>query len=141
MASVTIAMSNQSSKATNPSMPTGYEFFSNEDALGLEGTDYLATSEIQDNLENTKFISQIQVGLTCADVASSFVLQASHDGTTWIDVITISSDIQPNIAGTTAWVVDTTNYYAPKWRLVANKNEQDVGTGGALNIGYTVGTT
>jgi hypothetical protein len=141
MGKVTITMSNKSSNITNPPLPTGFAFNSNSDASVVENTDYLATSEITDNLENTKFISQVEVGLTCADVASSFVLQSSHDGTTWIDAITISSDIQPNIVGTTAWVVDTTNYYAPKWRLVANKNELDVGTGGTLNIGYTVDTT
>ena len=137
MSKVTITMGDRSATITNPSLPTGYTFKSNASASVLENTDYLASDEITENLHNTKFVGQVEVTLACANVASNFVLQASHDGTTWVDAITVSSDITPDVTGSTSYVVDTTDYYAPKWRLVANNNELDLGTGGAVNIGYT----
>ena len=141
MATTTIALSDKSSTVTEPPLPTGFIFYSPSSATAINNTDKMATEEITDNLENTKFIAQLEIVNSCSDVNSSFVLQASHDGTTWIDAVTISSDTQPDIIGNTAWAVDTVDYYAPKWRLVVNNNELDVGTTGTLKISYAVDTT
>lgn len=87
-----------------------------------------------DNINNKKLIMGIDVKVAYANVAATLVLQASHNGTDWVDYATLSSDTTPDVTGVKLFVVDTTNLYAPYYRLHFNPTGLTVGTSGTLQF-------
>lgn len=60
------------------------------------------------------------------DVVSSLVLQAGDGSGNWTDVLTVISDTEPNVSGTTASTMDLRNLYVPQLRYVFNKENNTV---------------
>ena len=53
------------------------------------------------------------VKIAFSDVGANLVLEASHNGTDWVSISTISSDIGEDTAGVKLFLVDLTNIFAP----------------------------
>ena len=123
-------------------LPSGYSYKGISSATGMDSdTDFLATGEITDDLANKIIISEVSIANLYEDTASNFMVQASHDGSTWINVIEITSDIVPNVVGTTTYITNLSDFYAPKWRLVINENAlaiSSVSYPGTAKINYSI---
>ena len=82
-----------------------------------------------DNINDKKLVMGFDVTAAYSDVAATLILQVSHNGTDFVDYATLSSDTTPDVTGVKLFVVDTTNLFAPFYRLVFNKGELNAGTG------------
>ena len=83
-----------------------------------------------DNINDKKLVMGFDVTVAYANVAATLILQVSHNGTDFVDYTTLSSDTTPDVTGVKLFVVDTTNLFAPFYRLVFNKGELNAGTSG-----------
>ena len=102
-------------------------------------TDTLLSTNIASNtdtIENKKIIMGMDVKVAFSDVSATLVLQASHNGTDWADVSTLSADTTPNLTGVKTIIADLTNYYAPYFRLHFNPTGLSVGTTGTAQFFY-----
>jgi len=101
------------------------------------GTDTLVSSNIESNtdtIEDKKIIMGMDVKVAFSDVNAVLKLQASHNGTDWADVSTLSSDTTPNVTGVKTFVVDLTNVFAPYFRIIFNDTGLAVGTSGTAEF-------
>ena len=89
-----------------------------------------------DAIENKKFIGGMDVKIAFSDVAGILKLQASHNGTDWVDISTLTSDATPNVTGVKSFLIDTTNIFAPYFRLHFNDDAKSIGTSGTLEFFY-----
>ena len=89
-----------------------------------------------DSFENKKIIMGMETTTAFADVAGVFKLQASHNGTRWVDVVTMTSDATPNVEEVKPFFVDLSNIYSPYFRFIFNDDGKSVGTSGRLNFFY-----
>ena len=102
-------------------------------------TNSLASTSIPtntDNIENKKFIGGVDVKQAFSDVNAVLKLQASHNGTDWVDISTLSTDVTPNVTGVKTFLIDTTNIFAPYFRLHMNDDNKSIGTGGTAEFFY-----
>jgi len=83
-----------------------------------------------DNINDKKLIMGLDVTVAYANVAATLVLQASHNGTDFVTYATLSADTEPDQTGVKLFVVDTTNLFAPFYRLVFNPTTLNAGTSG-----------
>ena len=103
------------------------------------GTDTLVSTNIASNtdeIENKKIIMGMDVKVAFSNVAATLKVQASHNGTDWADVATLSSDTTPDVTGVKTFVADLTNVYAPYFRLHFNDSGLNVGTSGTTQFFY-----
>lgn len=130
--------------ATSPSFGVatvnGYSVKTTSTSSALSAaTDSLVSENISSSasiIENKKIIMGMDVKSAFSNVAALLKLQASHNGTDWADVATISADTTPNVVGVKTFIVDLTNYYAPYFRLHFNDTSLSVGTSGTAQFFY-----
>lgn len=87
------------------------------------------------NIMGKKLCVGYTISGTYSDVAAHFGIQVSHNGTDWSsNVVTVTTDTTPNVAGTYVFLADMTDIQAPYWRFAFNTNEVSVGTSGTMNF-------
>jgi hypothetical protein len=68
-----------------------------------------------------------------SDVAATVVLQGSFDGTSWFDLVTVSSDLVHSV-GKVVNYVDMRGKFAPNYRLAFNTGSLAAGTAGRITF-------
>lgn len=87
-------------------------------------------------IENKKLIMGMEVVATFDDVGADLLLEGSHNGTDWVTLVTIDSDVQENMSGVKTYLVDLTNIFSPYFRLHFNSAKAAVGTSGTAQFFY-----
>jgi hypothetical protein len=108
-------------------------------ATGGGASDILVSTTINSSInsfENKKIMMGAEVTTEFADIAGVLKLQASHNGTDWADVVTMSSDTTPNVEEVKPFFVDLSNIYSPYFRFIFNDDAKSIGTSGQLNFFY-----
>ena len=129
--------------STTTKMPAGYTRKSSSAATGLlaSTTDGVVTTSISDVLANKKITVAVETVVRFTADAS-IRLQASPDGTNWVDVSTISATSGLTAVGTNAFVVDNSDFYAPYWRLIVNEEAATIYggsyAGGTVKTEYSI---
>lgn len=101
------------------------------------GSDSIVSPSIEtntDDINDKKLIMGIDVKVAYADQAATLVLQISHNGTDWADYQTLSSDTTPNVTGNKIFIADTTNLFAPYYRIHFNPTATAIGTSGTVEF-------
>ena len=87
-----------------------------------------------DAIENKKIIMGIDINTAFNDVLAQLKLQGSHNGTDWIDIVTLDNDTTPDSTGVQPFFVDLTDVYTPNFRFHFNSSALSVGTSGTLDF-------
>lgn len=101
------------------------------------GSDSLVSPSIDtsvDDINNKKLIMGIDVKVAYANQVATLVLQVSHNGTDWMDYQTLSADTEPDSTGNKIFIADTTNLFAPYYRIHFNPTATAIGTTGTLEF-------
>jgi len=118
--------------------PNGYTVKTSAETDALVGTTDTVVSESIDDSSTTwsgkKLVMGIDITVAYADVKASLVVQASHNGTDWVTIETLTTDTKPNVTGVTALLFDGSSYEAPYYRLHFNPTGLVVGTSGKLKM-------
>lgn len=108
-------------------------------ATGGTASDDIVSTTINsstDSFENKKIIMGAEVTIAFSDATVPIKLQASHNGTDWVDVVTMTSDATPNVVEAKPFFIDLSNIYSPYFRFIFNSAKLSVGTAGQLNFFY-----
>lgn len=112
-----------------------------ESAVVGTATDSIASTTINStvhSIENKKIIMGIETTVAFADVAATLKVQASHNGTDWADVVTLSADTEPDASPVEVkpYLADLTDVFSPFFRLVFNDPDGTlaIGTSGKLKF-------
>ena len=118
----------------------GYTIRTSPSSASLSGaSDNIVSKTINsstDSFENKKIIMGMETTTAFADVDGVLKLQASHNGTSWVDVVTLASDSTPNVEEVKPFFVDLSNIYSPYFRFSFNSDGKGGGTSGRLNFFY-----
>lgn len=118
----------------------GYTVLTSAISATLSGaTDKIGSTTINSSthsIENKKIIMGIETTVAFADVAATLKIQASHNGTDWVDVVTLSADTEPNASPVEAkpYFGDLSNIFSPFFRFIFNDGALSVGTSGRLKF-------
>lgn len=133
-------MAQQSTAAFAKVTTNGYSVQTTPTSTALVGAnDELLSLNINADtelIENKKVIMGIEIMATFADVGADLLLEGSHNGTDWVTLVTIDSDVQENISGVKTYLVDLTNIFSPYFRLHFNSVKAAVGTSGTAQFFY-----
>ena len=111
---------------------------SNSSAM-TNNTDSLVTPAINansDTIENKKIIMGMTVATAFNDAAADLKIQGSHNGTDWADLVTLSSDITPNVEETKPFLANLSDIYTPYFRFIFNSGNLDVNKNGVASFFY-----
>ena len=67
-------------------------------------------------------------------VVSSLTVEGSHDGTTWVTLVTLFADAVPNVTGVKMAMVDFTDISVPIWRMAFNPQGSRISTSGSSSF-------
>ena len=109
------------------------------------GSNSIATNKITEDINGKKLIVAVSVEVAFADVAMVATIEGSLDGTNWMVVNKITSDLKPNILGVSFYTTDLTDHTSiPYYRVHINGGVAETpvagGTSGLLSISYVTGT-
>lgn len=109
-------------------------------AVNAATGDSVVSAPITEDINNKKILVGINVDTAYAAVSATLVMEASPDGTNWVQVgSTIDADTDPETTGVSLYVIDLTSIYAPLFRLAFNKvTGVNVGTSGKIKFIYSV---
>ena len=121
--------------STTTKMPAGYtkKYSASATSVLSSTSDGVVTTSISDVFANKKIAVAVET-VVRFNADASIRLQASPDGTNWVDVSTISATSGLTAVGTNTFVVDNSDSYAPYWRLIINE-EAAVIYGGSYGAG------
>ena len=108
-------------------------------ATGGTASDDIVSTTINsstDSFENKKIIMGAEVTEAFTDAVVPIKLQASHNGTDWTDVVTMTADATPNVVESKPFFVDLSNIYSPYFRFIFNSAKTSIGTAGQLKFFY-----
>jgi hypothetical protein len=95
-------------------------------------------------LSGSRVLVFINIDNVGADVAADMFMEMSPDGNNWsshegtgTDYITLSNDIQPDVAGYKVFIADLTDFRSPYYRIGFNSAGLDLGTAILFQMGYT----
>lgn len=112
---------------------------SSTNATGGTASDSIVSTTINsstDSFEDKKIIMGTEVTTAFADIAGVLKLQASHNGTDWVDIVTIATDTTPDVEEVKPFFVDLSNVFSPYFRFHFNADAKSIGTTGQLNFFY-----
>ena len=130
---------------TTAGMPSGYARYSSSAGTSAlsSADDNIATSAISHTLANKKLVVAIEI-VTRFNADSDLKLQVSPDGTNWINAQTITAGIGLTGGATKVFVADSSDIYAPYWRLIINESAASISagsyTGGSIKTAYALST-
>jgi len=98
------------------------------------------TSTILRDIGGKKLVVYVEVTEACAgDGALDCRIQGSHDGTTFVNVLTtVSMDVDPTSTNKAAAVADLTSYALPFWRIQVFSDGTDTQDAAALTVAIAV---